>query len=209
MQSFRTIKEVFQQLIAQYNSDFQQAETFWNEIESNYSHSDRHYHRLSHLEQMLSELLRVQTKIKDWSTVLFALFYHDIIYKPTSNHNEEKSAELAEARLRQIGYPREQIEKCKQIILATKTHIEFADPDINYFTDADLCILGQNWENYATYARNIRKEYLIYPDFIYNPGRKKVLGHFLAMKRIFKTNFFFEKFEKTARENLIRELDRL
>jgi predicted metal-dependent HD superfamily phosphohydrolase len=158
---------------------------------------------------MLSELLRIQSKIKDWNTVLFALFYHDIIYKPASSHIEEKSAELAEVRLRQIGYPGEQIEKCKQIILATKTHFECADTDINYFTDADLCILGQNWANYSIYARNIRKEYLIYPDFIYNPGRKKVLSHFLAMKRIFKTDFFFEKFEKMARKNLTRELDLL
>ncbi|MBO9683944.1 MAG: hypothetical protein J7502_14975 [Flavisolibacter sp.] len=113
MQSFRTIKEVFQQLITQYSSDLQQTETLWNEIESNYSHSGRHYHTLAHLDQMLSELLGVQTKIRDWNTVLFALFYHDIIYKPTSSHNEEKSAELAEVRLKQIGYPGEQIEKCK------------------------------------------------------------------------------------------------
>jgi predicted metal-dependent HD superfamily phosphohydrolase len=66
--------------------------------------------------------------------------------------------------------------------------------------------LGQHWENYLAYAKDVRKEYSIYPDFIYKPGRKKILNHFLKMKRIFKTEFFFAKFEETAKENLNREL---
>jgi hypothetical protein len=33
-------------------------------------------------------------------------------------------------------------------------------------------------------------EYSIYPAFIYNPERKKVLNHFLLMDRIFKPAFF-------------------
>jgi predicted metal-dependent HD superfamily phosphohydrolase len=52
----------------------------------------------------------------------------------------------------------------------------------------------------------VRKEYLIYPDLIYNPGRKKVLHHFLAMDRIFKTDFFYNKFEQQARQNLRKEI---
>jgi predicted metal-dependent HD superfamily phosphohydrolase len=203
------IKNIFQQLITKYTSDQQQAEKLWKELEHHYTRPSRHYHNLAHLENMFSELSQVQTKIKNRDTVLFALFYHDIVYKPTSNHNEEKSAELAEARLSEIAYSREQINQCKQIILATKAHVESIDAEINYFTDADLCILGQSWENYLAYAMNIRKEYSIYPDFIYKPGRKKVLNHFLNMKRIFKTTFFFTKFEEKAKENLSRELDLL
>jgi predicted metal-dependent HD superfamily phosphohydrolase len=156
---------------------------------------------------MLSELIPVQTKINDWDTILAALFYHDIIYRPTSKYNEEKSAELAEARLIQLNFPPSQIEKCKQTILATKIHLESTDMDINYFTDTDLCILGQSWETYLAYAKNVRKEYSIYPDFIYYPGRKKVLTHFLNMQSIFKTVFFFDKFEQRAKENLNRELN--
>jgi predicted metal-dependent HD superfamily phosphohydrolase len=200
------LNETFQQLTAIYNSEAHLTDELWNEIENSYSHQGRYYHTLHHLENMFYELSHVETNIKDWNTILFALFYHDIVYKPTSNLNEEKSAELAEARLSEIAYPEQQIKKCKRAILATKTHIESTDSDINYFTDADLCILGQSWENYSTYARNVRKEYSIYPDFIYNRGRKKVLNHFISMERIFKTNFFFQKFEKNARENLMHEL---
>ncbi|HXL55890.1 MAG TPA: hypothetical protein VN958_06525 [Chitinophagaceae bacterium] len=44
---------------------------------------------------------------------------------------------------------------------------------------------------------------------MYNEGRKKVLMHFLEMNRIFKTDEFYNQFEKQARENLKRELKEL
>jgi predicted metal-dependent HD superfamily phosphohydrolase len=49
----------------------------------------------------------------------------------------------------------------------------------------------------------------IFPDFVYKPGRKKVLLHFLAMERIFKTDYFFHKFELLAKQNLQKELEML
>jgi predicted metal-dependent HD superfamily phosphohydrolase len=62
---------------------------------------------------------------------------------------------------------------------------------------------------YTQYYQAVRKEYAIYPDLIYNPGRKKVLQHFLSMENIFKTTFFIEKFETTAKLNLQREISLL
>ena len=62
---------------------------------------------------------------------------------------------------------------------------------------------------YDTYCQQVRKEYSIYPDFLYKPGRKKVLEHFLNMERIFKTTYFFDLYEAQARENLRRELSSL
>jgi len=59
------------------------------------------------------------------------------------------------------------------------------------------------------YYKNARKEYAIFPDFVYKPGRKKVLLHFLAMERIFKTDYFFHKFEMQAKQNLQKELEML
>jgi predicted metal-dependent HD superfamily phosphohydrolase len=41
---------------------------------------------------------------------------------------------------------------------------------------------------------------------MYNPGRKKVLQHFLDMKSIFKTPYFIQKFETQAAKNLIAEI---
>jgi predicted metal-dependent HD superfamily phosphohydrolase len=199
----------FVQLLQKYTSNSQLIETLWNEIDNHYSEKGRHYHTLTHLQNLLDVLTEVQNQIEDWDAVLFALFYHDIIYKPTNNNNEEKSAVLAKERLLEISFPAKSIDKCESMILATKTHTFSTNSDTNYFTDADLSILGQNHNVYTEYTKQVRKEYSIYPDFLYNPGRKKVLEHFLQMDRIFKTEFFFLKFEKQARENLRLELQSL
>jgi predicted metal-dependent HD superfamily phosphohydrolase len=199
----------FVQLLQKYTSNSQLIETLWNEIDNHYSGRGRYYHTLAHLQNLLDVLTEVRDRTEDWDTVLFALFYHDIIYKPTNNNNEKKSAELARKRLSEISFPEQRIAKCCSIILATKTHAVSTDSDTNYFTDADLSTLGQNQDAYIEYTKQVRKEYSMYPHFLYNPGRKKVLKHFVQMDSIFKTEFFFHKFEKHARENLHLELQSL
>jgi predicted metal-dependent HD superfamily phosphohydrolase len=161
------------------------------------------------LENLLTQLTPIKDKINDWHCISFTLYYHDIVYNALNSDNEEKSAELAEKRMKQLSMPAEMIEKCKAQILATKKHLDNSDTDTNYFTDADLSVLGQDWEIYAEYYQNVRKEYSVYPNLIYNPGRKKVLKHFLEMGRIYKTEYFYSKFEKQAKQNLQKELELL
>ena len=95
------------------------------------------------------------------------------------------------------------------MIMATKDHASSEDDDTNYFTDADVSIFGSNRTGYIEYCQNIRKEYSFLPDMIYDPGRKMVLLHFLKMPAIFKTQYFYDKYEKTARENIEYELNTL
>jgi predicted metal-dependent HD superfamily phosphohydrolase len=203
------LKETFIQLIGNYTTDARSGTQLWNEIKTNYSNKKRHYHTLTHLENLLQQLVAVKTKIKDWDTVLFTLYYHDIIYNPLKTTNEEKSAEFAQNRMQLVGVPQSIIDNCVSQILATKKHLLSTDSDTNFFTDADLCILGQPWEVYEQYYKQVRKEYTLYPDLIYNPGRKKVLQNFLQMEPIFKTDYFFEKLEEQAKENLKKELQQL
>ena len=203
------LKETFFSLLRKYAVDHRRMDVLWNEIDRNYSDSNRHYHTLLHLANLLSEMHEVKSQIQDWQTLLFTLFYHDIIYNPTRSDNEEKSAELAAERMQQIGVPNDRIRVCKEQILLTRSHTSSVDGDANYFIDADLSILGQPWEEYSRYYKGIRKEFSIYPDAVYNGGRKKVLLHFLGMDRIFKTDYFFKKFEITAMHNLRREMELL
>ena len=203
------LKETFIELLKNYTDDNRLINVLWTEIEKNHSSKKRHYHTLQHLENLLSQLTNVKGEIKNWETILFTLYYHDLIYNATKSDNEEKSAELAEKRMKEISVSSDIIEQCKKQILATKSHHKSIDSDTNYFTDADLSILGSGWDTYQLYCKNVRKEYAIYPAFIYNPGRKKVLNHFLSMDRIFKTDFFYYKFETQAKQNLQQELDSL
>jgi len=200
------MQENFKSLFQNFSKDISLQENLWLEIKTYYSSKKRHYHNLSHLENLFSELFSIREKLEDWETIQFSIFYHDIIYNASRNDNEEKSAIVAIERLKEIGIPEDQILKCNHQILMTKSH-EISDADTNYFTDADLSILGKSWEIYEEYYQQIRKEYRIYPDFIYNGGRKKALRHFLEMDRIFKTDYFFEKYEIQARQNLQKELE--
>ena len=188
--------------------------SLWQELEQAYTQPSRHYHTLNHLEALLQELLPLQAQFKHWPTVVLAIAWHDVVYNVLKQNNEEKSAEFAVARLKQTTFPTEQTERCRQLILATKKH-EPADEETNLFTDADLSILGaplvcvDTDQCYQQYTQHIRKEYSIYPNVVYNPGRKKVLQHFLNMPRIYKTDYFFDRYEKQARVNLEGELKTL
>ena len=203
------LKEKFINLIRKFSQDESLSMLFWNEIESAYSSKGRFYHHLLHLENMISELENVKTNINNWDEILFIVYYHDIIYSSVSKNNEEKSADFAIKKLKQLSISQPFIDKVYQGILATKKHEFSEDSDINYLLDADLSILGKDWEIYSEYIKNIRKEYAIYPDFLYNPGRKKVLKHFLEFKNIFKTQYFQEKYENQARENILKEMNLL
>ncbi|MGJ8734468.1 MAG: HD domain-containing protein [Cellulophaga sp.] len=203
------LKETFIELLTKYTDNDSLKNELWTEIEKNYSSKKRHYHTLLHLDNLLSHLTNVKSEIQNWEAILFTLFYHDIIYNSIKLDNEEKSAELAEKRMKQISVSNDKIELCKKIILATKSHIKSTDSDTNYFIDADLSVLGQNWETYLLYCKNVRKEYSVYPDLVYNIGRKKVLNQFLKMDRIFKTDYFFNKFNKQAKNNVQKEIDLL
>jgi predicted metal-dependent HD superfamily phosphohydrolase len=202
-----TLKQIFISLLNQYTTETLVIEKLWAEIERAYTHQKRYYHSLTHLGNLLNELEVVKHEIQDWNSVLFALYYHDIVYNTLKSNNEEKSAELGEKRMLELGINLKLLEGTKEIILATKSHSTSKIHDVNLFTDADLSVLGYDWIEYEIYFKQIRKEYSIYPDILYTPGRKKVLMHFLAMNRIYKTDYFYQKYEMIARDNLKKELE--
>lgn len=203
------LNEVFDALAQKYRPSSKRTKQLWKELEMHYQAADRHYHNFQHLEMLLKELLAVKNQIEDWDSLLWALFYHDFVYNVQRKDNELKSAEYAKLVLEELDCPIAQINRCVQHILATKDHGNQWDSDTSFFVDADLSILGQNSLVYKTYTQQIRQEYQVFPDEVYGPGRQKVVHHFLAMERIFKCDFFYEKYEKQARINLLEELSKL
>jgi len=113
------LKETYIKLLKNYTDDNCLIEELWTEIEQNYYDKKRHYHTLSHLENLLQQLLEVKNKIESWDTILFTLYYHDFVYDALKSDNEEQSADLAEKRMKQINVSRQIIENCKTQILAT------------------------------------------------------------------------------------------
>jgi predicted metal-dependent HD superfamily phosphohydrolase len=203
------MQTLFIDSVGLFSDDKPLAMQLWAELETLYLQKNRAYHNLNHLSELYQHLLGAKHLVEDWHTLVFAIFYHDAIYNVHSKNNEEKSAALAQKHLTQINYPLHKIQLCQQHILATKTHFNAKNNDTNLFTDADLAILGQSEPLYNTYTSQIRKEYDVYPNLIYNMGRKKVLKSFLDMPRIYKTEYFHNAFELQARKNLSNNLAQL
>ncbi|WP_139419536.1 HD domain-containing protein [Chryseobacterium mulctrae] len=203
------LKDRFESLCLNFTKDKILIEKFWFEIEKKYSGKSRYYHNLQHLENMFEEIDAVRNQIEKFDNISFSIFYHDVIYDPTSKLNEEKSADIAKERLESLDVNNDDIQKVYKQILSTKSHQKSKDEDTNFLLDADLSILGKSSEVYSEYTKQIRKEYSIYPDFLYKPGRKKVLQHFLELESIYKTEFFKNKYETQARENIEFELKSL
>ena len=200
------IREHFINSLRHFATSASQIQVLWSEAEAHYSSPDRQYHTLAHLNHLISELVPLRNHFANWDTVVLATAYHDIVYNIHHKDNEEQSARFAGSRLEGISFPSEQIEHCKKMILATRTHEQDKDEEINLFTDADLSILGTQDQTYREYSEQIRGEYSSYTDLEFQNGRKRVLQHFLNMNRIFKTNYFFDAYEQSARINLKLEL---
>jgi predicted metal-dependent HD superfamily phosphohydrolase len=203
------LQERFTQTCFQLTQDQNLIEIFWVEIKEKYSEKGRYYHNIQHLENMFSELDAVKDQIENFTNISFSVFYHDVIYEASSKNNEEKSAEFAKSRLEKLNCSSSDINSVFEQIIATKAHQKADDKDICYLLDADLSILGKNSETYIDYTKKIRKEYSIYPDLLYQPGRKKVLHHFLELENIFKTKDFKAKYENQARKNIEAEIQSL
>lgn len=181
----------------------------WEEIEKAYKGKKRFYHNLHHLQYMVSKAFEFKYQIQDFEVFLFSIFYHDIVYKATSKTNEEDSARLAQKRLTKLNLEPERIKHCVQQILATKTHSLTKDADTQLLLDIDMGVLGEDPDIYRNYKIGVRKEYSIFPDFLYRKGRKKVLEAFLASKSLYQTEHFKTKYEAQARSNILAELKSL
>lgn len=203
------LRSVFEILLGQYADNQDLISAYWCEIARAYAEPQRYYHTLTHLQEVYVQLYAVKEHIEDASAVLFALFYHDVVYNPARQDNEAKSADMAVHRLTNLGVPQSTIERCHVHIMATRQHTIAANMDTNLFTDADLAILGQSPSHYAQYSLQIQQEYSIYPIAQYRVGRKKVLSHFLTMEAIFKTPYFAATYQQQALQNIRLELEQL
>ncbi len=194
----------FKTLCQHFSKDTTLIKELWEEIQTAHRQKHRYYHTLTHLEHIYQEL-----EVVGLSPLLeFAIFYHDIVYEPSRNDNEEQSALLCEKCLLELNVSQQLIKETIQLIRETKIH-EASSEENKLFLDADLSILSSDEKTYKLYIQNVRKEYVIYDDETYFKGRKKVLKMFLEKERIYKSKHFYECYEQKAHSNLTWELKQL
>ena len=204
------LKQTWQELMSRYCSNEELINSEFDKLVGQYAAPGRHYHNLQHIEALLTLQQAYASDIRSNEVLQMAIFYHDIIYNVLKSDNEEQSALAAGAFLKQTTFPPYQIITVMDYIRATKTHTgDEHDEDLDFLLDVDLSILGSPADIYTQYAQQIRQEYTVYPDDVYNPGRKKVLMHFLEKPVIYRTSIFREQYETQARQNIAGELQGL
>ena len=184
--------------------------TIFKDIVEAYSEPIRSYHNLQHIQEILALLAQVKTKTNDFNSLRLAAWFHDYVYNPQADDNEAQSAACAEKVMQKLALDREVRSRVTQIILSTKKHQPLlTNSDNLIFLDLDLGILGATASRYQAYAQAIRQEYQHLSDRNYQQGRKQVLSQFISKSQIYYTDYFFQKFELSARENIRLELNNL
>ena len=140
--------------------------------------------------------------------MLLALWFHDAIYQPKRNDNEDKSADWGAEVLARAGAPASVVDRFRGLVLATRHEAQPQSADARLLVDIDLSILGAEPARFDEYEAQVRKEYAHVPDLFFRMGRAKILKHFLARPAIYSTASFRDRFEARARTNLQRSLSK-
>ncbi len=200
------IEEVWDMLSYQLSIPKVDSHKILEEIIQKYTEPHRSYHNLSHVYSLLMMAEEYYDFIENPILFELSIWFHDLIYDPSRNDNEEKSAERA-IELLSPFLADSFLENLKQMILSTIQHAPILkEQDNELFLDLDMSILATEPMIYDQYKTAIRKEFSIFPDELYQAGRKSVLEKFMAGDHIFLTPFFKENFEDQAMENIQNEL---
>jgi pantetheine-phosphate adenylyltransferase len=178
-----------------------------------YNASGRYYHTTQHILEMMKSLSENcwEISIMDWRRrpLYYAALYHDIIYDPLAKDNEEKSSQFFHevVKSHNLHLTPKDIDLVSSLIMATKNH-DSGDKLHQLFIDADLSILAATSDRFNEYERQIRAEYSMAPEQVYNKGRAEFIDEMLARPKIFLTENY-ARYEDRARANLTKLVERL
>lgn len=139
----------------------------------------RFFHTLEHLENILSPILSGAERLSPTDKMIYVLaaLYHDAIYDPRRNDNEEASVELYKSITgRPYGNSYDINDGVVKIILGTKEHNINDDPLNNIFMRMDLQSLScDSISKLISEERKIFKEFQFHDYPLYMFGRAQVL----------------------------------
>lgn len=188
----------------------------WQALQDSYATPPRAYHHFGHVRAVLQHCQDVADG-PGWqrpAEVYLAVLYHDAIYVAGRKDNEARSAALAlQAIARAPELAGVDAARVEQLILLTARHGDLGPDDVDaeaaLFLDCDMAILAAPEPVFAAYDRGVAEEYKgVVPGFLNRAGRRRFLQGLLRAPRIFLSDFFHQRLDAAARENLRRQLAR-
>lgn len=199
----------WKRLCEDLNQDAAAMQIGFQEIARRYGEPHRKYHTLAHIMACLHEFEAIRSECDDPLGVQIAIWFHDLIYETKRYDNEDRSADRVHDLIEPRGWEINHTLTADHCIRATKHAETPTEHDAKIMVDVDLSILGQLWNVYEAYTRQIRTEYKHVPSLLFIPGRRKVMQSFLDREHIFTTANFRDRYEAQARANIARELQTL
>lgn len=145
---------------------------FSDSVLKRYEEHHRYYHTTTHLLDVVLQL----SKLDNFDDELFlAAVYHDAVYDPQANDNEERSAALFLAEANNTSLNKLQLDSINRLILDTKTHKPSSEKS-QLLINADLSILDQPLSKLIEYEHQIFKEFQFVDHKIYQPKRIEILN---------------------------------
>ena len=184
------------------------AEVF-DELVALYAEPQRAYHTAAHIAHCLRQFDLAADRMDEPDAVEMALWFHDAIYEIQAQDNEQRSAELFAALAGGRGSERFR-SSVHELIMAT-THL---DPpprtlDESFMLDIDLSSFGRPWEEFLDDSRAVRAELAHLSDAEFASRQRKFLEGLAARPVFCFTEFFRDRHEARARENIERLCARL
>ena len=197
-------------------------DSWFDKIFQQHNEKGRFYHTSVHLKEMLEylEVLKQQCQVvteDQASPMVWATFFHDVVYDPKSSRNEKDSAIMFQQFGENVSMNSELTSVVVTMIEATEKHhvIPMKDqPEMEeaqgLFLDLDMAVLGKTKAADLAYAGLIRHEYAFVEHQTYCSKRAEILQTFLHVtKSIYATEIFRTAMEAQARENLQSEISLL
>ncbi|KAG7336550.1 acyl-CoA N-acyltransferase [Nitzschia inconspicua] len=201
------------------SSDRPTSDEWFDRIYHQHNEPGRHYHTAVHLKEILDyvTILREGGVVSKnlFAVIVWATFFHDLVYDPKSNKNEKESAVRWLDFCEVMSIDNVTAKMVETIILATEKHQLIPMPDNQdmeqaqaLFLDMDMAVLGKSKDSYMAYAALIRREYSFVELDVYCSKRSEILRKFTETT-IYKTSVFQRAMEDRARANLHAEIELL
>ncbi|MCP4335683.1 MAG: hypothetical protein GY785_23795 [Gammaproteobacteria bacterium] len=174
-----------------------------------YQESHRHYHTLAHIELCLAMFERCESLTALPDALEIAIWMHDAILEPGRRDNEARSAELY-LQLSADAHGDEMRRLVSRLIMATlHDGNSLEDADSIYMVDIDLSGFALSWDEFLRDSQDLRAEVPHLSDADYQLNQTGFQRMLLARPRFFLSDFFFERYEQQARNNLARYFEYL
>jgi predicted metal-dependent HD superfamily phosphohydrolase len=181
-----------------------EADSVWHEVETRYAEAHRCYHDIRHVAHCLRQLDRARDQLVRPDHVEMAIWFHDVIVVPGRGDNEQRSAALFRELAGPVMIPA-LVAAVVDLILFTTHRAAPADADHRVICDIDLSSFASPWEGFLANSRAIEAEFPG-PHDEYVRREIAFLESLLQRPRIFLTDFFHERCEARARDNIRRFL---